>query len=339
MKMYGNIWPLYPEPMLQMQQQLDGLRKPLGSLGKLERIAVQLVGITGSLEYNTMKKAVAVFAADNGVVDERVTSYPRITNLIAQSIIEGKAGISVLAKHAGADVYVFDVGMMGESVPKICNVRVRDGTANMRKAQAMSYQDAVNAVITGQRAAYRLIDSGYSLIAVGEIGIGNTTPASAILKVLSDGQLEIIVGRGAGLSDEGLELKKRVIAEAIALHKPNKQDMFDVLSKVGSLDIAAMAGFYIGAAERRTPTVIDGFISSVAALVAYNMNPLAKSYMIASHGSAEPGSKTVFKELGLEPMLMMDMRLGEGTGAALAFYVIEAAMKIPNEMGNLSEIL
>ena len=234
---------------------------------------------------------------------------------------------------------VVDLGLETD-VPSegIINRKIRRGTPNFVNEPAMTREEAIRAIEIGIEVTQQAIDDGYQLIGTGEVGIANTTTSSAVLYAMTNESLDLVVGRGAGLTDDALQRKKDVVRKGVEKHQPDPNDPFDILSKVGGYDIAGMAGTFLGAASRRTPVVIDGFISGVAALIACKLCPEAKSYMIPSHGSAEPGAAIVLRELGMEPMLLMNMRLGEGTGAALAFHLIDAAMYMINHQGTFDEI-
>ncbi len=327
-KIIAGITPVGRESMERAKIRMDSLTKPLGSLGEIEGIAIRLCGIADSLKPDVSKKAVIVMAADNGVCDEGVTAYPReVTALMAKGMAEGTAGVAVFAKVVGADLIVYDLGManpIGHSA--IINKRIRPGTANIAEGPAMTRVETVRAIKTGVEAIFHAMDNGYRLIATGEVGIGNTTTASAVMSVLGGISPQLTTGRGAGLDDAGLLDKIKVVERAITVNMPDPEDAIDVLSKVGGLDIAAMAGMYLGAAYRRVPIVIDGFISSVAALAAAKLNPLSLEYMFPSHLSDEKGCALALKTLGYKPYFDLGMRLGEGSGAVLMFYIIEAAV-------------
>lgn len=335
-----NIGPLDSDAMQKAAARLDSLTKPIGSLGVLEDLAIQLAGITGDVMPKVENKMVIVMAGDHGVVEEGVSAAPQlVTSQMVYNFLNGGAGINVLSRCADAQVKVVDVGVADPTLvnANLISRKVRLGTANMAKGPAMSREEALQAIQVGVEVAVGEIDQGINLLATGEMGIGNTTPSSAILGVYSNATLSSIVGRGVGLNDEGLLNKIRVIETAIMVNKPDPADPIDVLSKVGGLEIAGMTGLFLGAAARKVPIVIDGFISGAAALIAYKLAPQVKDYMIASHLSEEPGHKLVLEAIGLEPMLRMRLRLGEGTGAALAFNIIEAATRIMSEMATFEE--
>jgi nicotinate-nucleotide--dimethylbenzimidazole phosphoribosyltransferase len=339
-KTLDAIRPLDQDAIGRAQERLDNLLKPRGSLGKLEEIAKQLAGITGVAGAQIAKKTIIVMCADNGVTEEGVSSYPSaVSTLVAGSMIRGLSAVSVLARHAGAEIIVVDIGLSGDVEDgRVVNRKIRRGTSNMAKGPSMTREEAVRAVETGIEIAHAAIADGADILGVGEVGIGNTTTSSAVLHVLTGAGLDGIVGRGAGLSDEGLERKKNVIRRSIELNRPDQHDAMDILAKVGGFDLCGLTGCYLAAAAARVPIVIDGFIAGVAALVASALHPGTRSYMLSSHASAEPGAVVVSAGLGLYPILALDMRLGEGTGCALAFQVIEAAVKLLNEMGTFGDI-
>lgn len=335
----NNIKPLDEEAMKAAQERQNQLTKPAGSLGVLEEISVKLAGITGNVINDVDKKTVVVMAGDHGVTDEGVSAFPKeVTPQMVMNFVHGGAAINVLARHAGAQVVVVDVGVDAEiDNPSVISMKVKNGTDNFAKGPAMTRDEAVRALEVGIEVAYQQIDGGVKLLATGDMGIGNTTPSSAILLALTGKPVDGLVGRGTGIGNGDLDRKKKVIADAIDLLHPDKNDAIDVLAKVGGLEIAGLAGLIFGAASRRVPVIIDGFISSAAALVAGRISPMSANYMIASHVSVEPGHRLILEELGLKPMLHMDMRLGEGTGAALAMTLVEAATRIIKEMATFAE--
>ncbi|SFL13553.1 nicotinate-nucleotide-dimethylbenzimidazole phosphoribosyltransferase [Paenibacillus sp. 1_12] len=332
------IQPVDVEAVQAAADHLDQLTKPPGSLGKLEELAKQLAGITGITVPKIGKKAVIVMAADHGVCEEGISAFPsEVTQQMVMNFCSGGAAVNVLARQAGADVICVDIGVNAQlEHPLLYSRKVRFGTANMAKGPAMSEQEAFQAIHTGIKLVEELVAQGYTLFATGEMGIGNTTASSALLAVLTEEAVEHTVGRGTGIDDERLRHKQAVIARAIELNQPNKDNPLDVLAKVGGLEIAGLTGVILGAALHRCPIVIDGFISSAAALVASRIAPLSVYYMIASHQSQEKGHECLLKAIGLSPMLHMDMRLGEGTGALLAFPIIESAIKIMMEMATFA---
>lgn len=340
-KTIAGIKPAYEESMKEAAERLDKLAKPIGSLGKLEDLAVKISGMTGKQNTSFEKKVTIIMAADNGVVEEGVSSCPpAVTTIQTINFLKGVTGICVLSKHAGADIRVVDIGIASDlEYPGLIGRKIRKGTSNMSKGPAMSREEAVKAIETGIEMVSQLVKEGYSLFGTGEMGIGNTSTSSAAAMAFLGCSVEEAVGKGAGLTEEGYSNKKSVIERAISVNKPDPKDPIDVLSKVGGFDIAGMTGCFLGAAYHRVPIVVDGFISSVAALAAYRINPLVKDFIIPSHCSEEPGFSLVMKKIGLKPMLDLNMRLGEGSGCPLAFNIIEAAEAIISEMATLEEAM
>jgi nicotinate-nucleotide--dimethylbenzimidazole phosphoribosyltransferase len=319
--------------------RLDNLTKPLGSLGRLEDIVVQLAGITGDIFPKIDKRMVIIMCADNGVVEEGVAQAPKsVTSTVTRNFLKGFTGINVFTRLEGAGIKIVDIGIDDDiDCPGILNRKIRKGTYNIVKGSAMSREEAVKAIETGIEIVGEMKGSGINLLGTGEMGIGNTTTSSAIAAVLTGGSVEQLTGKGAGLTKDGLEKKINVIKCAIEINKPNPADAIDVLAKLGGFDIAGLAGCFIGAAAYRIPILIDGFISSVAALVAIKIKPEVKNFIFPSHGSAEPGTRIVMEALGKEPMLNLGMRLGEGTGSALAFHLMDAAVAAYKEMGTFGD--
>jgi nicotinate-nucleotide--dimethylbenzimidazole phosphoribosyltransferase len=334
-----DIKPLDKKVMEITTARIDKLIKPIGSLGKLEDLAIQLAGITGSVQNQFSKKCMVVMSADNGIVEEGVACTPQsVTQWQTINMTKGICGISVLSRHAGMDIKIVDIGINADiNNSKILNKKIRKGTSNMAKGPAMSRVEAVDAIEVGIELVRELVESGYQIIGTGEMGIGNTSTSSAILMTFSGLSSDLVVGKGAGLTEEDFKNKKSVIEKVLEINKPHKEDPLEVLSKVGGFDIAGLVGCYLGAAYYRVPIIIDGFISAAAALIAFKINSITKEYMIPSHNSAEPGFKWMMKELGLNPILDLNMRLGEGTGCPLAFNIIEAATKIVAEMATFEE--
>ena len=334
------IGPTDKEIMAKAQKEIDYCLKPPGSLGKLEDIARQIAGITGKVHNEIQKKAIIVMMADNGVYSEGVAMYPQdVTRIGADFVTSGRMGVNFLANYAEADIIAVDIGIQVDvDLPKVVNRKIRYGTANFLKEPAMTRKEAIRAIEVGIEIANKAIDDGYDLIGTGEIGIGNTTASSAVLYGFTQAPIDRVVGRGAGLTDEAYERKKQVIKEAVDRHQPNPKDPLDVLTKVGGLDIAGLAGVYLACAARKIPVVTDGLISNVAALTAMRLHPESVQYMIPSHISFEPGAKLLKEITGLEPMLDMNMRLGEGTGCALVFSIIEAALRMIEEMGTFEAL-
>lgn len=335
-----NIYPLDKASIEMAKQRLDRLIKPAGSLGRMEDICMQLAGIYGQKEFDTTKKVVIAFAGDHGVYAEGIAPDPQnITVLQFPNFTKGICGVGVISKFVGADVVAVDVGInCDEKLEGVLDYKIRKSTDNMAKGPAMSREEAIKALEIGIEVAEECIKKDYKIIGIGEMGIGNTTPSTAIISSITKCDPEEITGIGAGLKKEKLKHKADVIRRSIKLNNPDNKDGIDVLAKVGGFEIGAMAGAILGCSANRTPVVIDGFISYAAALIAYTINPRTRDYMISSHISAEQGSKKALELLSLKPILNMDMRLGEGTGAALAFNIIEAANYTYKNMATFDEI-
>jgi len=314
------------------------IAKPLGSLGALEDAITAIAALTGNAKIDIKRRAVLVMCADNGVVEEGVTQTGQeITALVAGNLLRGDTSVCKMAAVAGADVIPVDMGMITR-VDGLVDCHVADGTQNFTRGPAMTREQAEQAVNAGIRLVKECKEKGYTLIATGEMGIGNTTTSSAIAAVLLSMPVRDVTGRGAGLSDEGLVRKISAIERGIALNEPDKNDPFDVLSKLGGFDIAGMTGVFLGGAIYRVPVIIDGFISAVSALVAARMAPLSKCAMLASHISAEPAAIAILKELGVKPLICAGMRLGEGTGAVCAMPLLDLALSVYEGMSTFDDI-
>ncbi|GAB4543571.1 MAG: nicotinate-nucleotide--dimethylbenzimidazole phosphoribosyltransferase [Thermodesulfovibrionia bacterium] len=324
------------------ERRLDRLTKPKGSLGRLEEFAKRLVAITGDEMPSLDKKAIFTFAGDHGVAEEGVSAFPKeVTQQMVLNFIKGGAGINVLARHAGADVIVVDIGIDGDlshiEGEGFIKRKVVNGTGNITKGPAMTRQEAEECIDIGIDIAWEYADRGYKIFGTGDMGIANTTPSSAITAVLTGRTVEEVTGRGTGI-DEGAWMRKvKVIKDAISVNRPDPSDPIDVLSKVGGAEIGGIAGLILGAASRMVPVVIDGFISTAGALIAYMIEPKTGDYMFASHCSQEVGHKAQLEKIDLRPILDLDLRLGEGTGSALAMLMIEAGLKIYKEMATFGE--
>ena len=329
-----QIEPLNQEVMKTAQKKLDLLSKPIGSLGKLEDLCIQLAGIYECVQFDLEPKVVIGFAGDHGVYEEGVAKDPQwITKAQIPNFAKGVCAVGTLAQFMNADVVAVDVGVKCEEpLEGVLDYKIRQGTSNMAKGPAMTREEAIRSVEIGIEVAKKTLEKGYKLLAIGEMGIANTTPTSAIVSVFAGCEPKEVTGKGAGLSPEGVLHKAEVIRKAIELNKPNKEDAIDVLSKVGGFEIGAMTGAILGAAEMRIPVVLDGFISYAAAILAKALCPISTSYMIASHYSAEPGTVKATQLLEMEPMLHLDMRLGEGSGGILIFQLLEAANYLFNHM-------
>ena len=330
------IRPLDEFAMNEARERQAQLAKPPGSLGRLEDLSVQLAGITGQVHNKIEKKHLLVFAADNGVVEEGVSSAPQSVTLMQTiNLTRHKTGASTLCKHFGCGITVCDVGVNADiKEPKVLNKKIAYGTQNIVKGPAMTREQAEQAILTGIQLAQ---STDADVLGVGEMGIGNTTSSAAVLSVLLEASVEDVTGRGGGITDQSFLKKKQVIKDAIAINQPDKNDVIDVLSKVGGFDIAAMCGAFIGAAMTRRPVVIDGFISAVAALCAYKLCPNVKGYLIPSHASYEIGYKLAMDAMDLQPLFLLGMRLGEGSGCPLAFEILDAACAIINDMATFDQ--
>ena len=335
-----NIYPLDTRFMEQAQARQDRLIKPQGSLGKLEDISIQLAGIYGSKYFDTTKKIVLSFACDHGVYEEGVApNNQNITLLQSMNFPKKINGVGTISKFVGSDVQLIDVGInCDEPIEGVIDCKIRKSTSNMAKGPAMTRQEAIRAIEIGIEMSEKYIQEDYKVIGIGEMGIANTTPSAAIISVIAGCDPQEVTGMGAGLKKELLQHKAQVIRTAIEINQPNPTDGIDILQKVGGFEIGSMAGVILGCSANRVPVVLDGFISYAAALIAVNINPRCKDYMIASHYSAEPGAKKALELLGLDPFLKMDMRLGEGSGAALAFNMIEAANYVYKNMLTIDEV-
>lgn len=329
-----NIKELDLEAINEVKNYQNKLTKPQGSLGILEELSIQLSGITGEKCPDIGKKAVVIMAADHGVVAEGISAFSsEVTPQMVNNFIQGGAAINVLSRHTESDVFVVDVGVAADiEHPKVLSYKVKYGTENMVRGPAMTKMEAIQALEVGIKVANDLTGKGYRMLATGEMGIGNTTASSALAAAFLEVPAVEVTGKGTGIQGETIKHKAKVIDGAIALNQPNPKEPIDVLAKVGGLEIAALAGLILGAAAQRIPVVIDGFISSAAALVSWKIAPRSIGYMIASHCSAEMAHRKLLQYIGLKPVLELKMRLGEGTGAVLAFPLIEAAVKIVKEM-------
>ena len=330
----AQIGPLDQRAMEEAQRRWDSIAHPLNSLGLLERDIVHIAGITGSADMDLSKKAVVVMCADNGVVAQGVTQTGQdVTAIVTENMSKGDTSVCCMSRVAGAEVIPVDIGVArpvtGERILQRC---VRRGTANMTRGPAMGREEAERAVLTGAELVGELKARGYRLLATGEMGIGNTTTSSAVVSVLLGRSPAEVTGRGAGLSTEGYHKKIRAIETAVEVNCPDPADALDVLYKVGGLDLAGLAGVFLGGAYHRVPVLIDGFISSAAALIAASLCPAAKGYMLASHASNEPAGRMVLEALGAAPFLYAEMCLGEGTGAVAVMPLLEMGAAVYREM-------
>lgn len=339
------IYPTIPEiddiAAQKAKVRQKNLTKPPESLGRLEEISIQLAGMKADPLPAVDRKAVIVMAADHGVALEGVSAFPvEVTPQMVMNFLNGGAAINVLARQAGASVTIVDIGVASDFDPSLSGLlhrKVAHGTRNMAKGPAMTREEAEKAITVGMDVLVQVAEKGLDLVATGDMGIGNTTPSAAIVAVMTGLPVAKVTGRGTGLNDSGLARKIKIIKQAIALNKPNPNDALDVLCKVGGLEIAGLAGVMIAAASRRIPVVVDGFISTAAAMIAVGLVPDVKNYLFGAHNSVEIGHRAMLKHLGLNPLLDLNLRLGEGTGAVLAFHLIEAASRILREMATFAE--
>ena len=335
-----QIQPVDPQWLEKAQARLNRLTKPLGSLGRLEELAARYVMITGEIKPAVPRGAVFTFAADHGVALEGVSAYPReVTSQMVMNFLRGGAGVNVLARHAGINVKVVDIGVDYDfgMVPELIARKVMRGTRNLLFEPAMTRVQAEQSVMVGMELASQAIQDGIGLIGTGDMGIGNTTPSAAITSVMTGQSVAEVTGRGTGIDDIGYARKVSVILQALDLHRPDCTDALDVLAKVGGLELGGLAGLMLGAAATRVPVVLDGFIAGAAALIAVGLQPRCREYLIASHRSVERGHQAIMDHLGLKPILDLDLRLGEGTGACLGMSLVSAAIKIYTEMATFDE--
>jgi nicotinate-nucleotide--dimethylbenzimidazole phosphoribosyltransferase len=335
-----SIPPLFTDVQEAARIRQSMLTKPAGSLGQLEDLSIQLAAITGQLRPSLVNKAVIVMAGDHGVAAEGVSAFPsEVTPQMVLNFLHGGAAISVLARQASARVVVVDMGVASDiaPLPGLHIHKIARATQNMAVGAAMTRPQAEEAIRVGLQLVEQESTQGLDLVATGDMGIGNTTPSSAIVAAITKRPVAEVTGRGTGVDDAGLAHKIQIIERAMAVNQPDPNDALDVVSKVGGFEIAGLAGVIIGAAARRVPVVIDGFISGAAALIAAGLVPEVRPYLIAAHQSVEIGHQAILKHLGLRPLLNLNLRLGEGTGAALAFHLVEAAVRILNEMATFAE--
>lgn len=331
-----EVLPLNRGTMTAAEEYQARLAKPPGSLGRLEEISIQLAGITGRVHNALNKKQLLVFAADNGVVAEGVSSAPQsVTKQQTINLMRGKTGAAVLAKHFGCGLTVCDVGVNADIYEStVLNRKIAYGTQNICTGPAMTREQTLQAILTGAEIA-RTVDA--DVIGVGEMGIGNTTTSSAVLAVLLGADVEAVTGRGGGITEESFRKKKAVIRTAIEVNRPDRDDVVGVLSKVSGFDLAAMCGAFLGAAAARRPAVIDGLISAAAALCAVRLCPNVRGYLVPSHASFEIGYRLAMEAMDLRPLFDLGMRLGEGSGCPLAFQVLDAACAVINDMATFDE--
>ena len=334
----NRITPINSEVMLLAKSHWDSIGKPLGSLGKLEELTIQIAGIQNTPRFNIDKRALIIMCADNGVVAEGVTQTGQeVTAIVAENFLDEKTCVALMCKKNSVDIYPIDIGMSVDT-PRVEKHKIAYGTGNIALGPAMTMHQAIDAIDVGIKKVSFLNSKGYNLIATGEMGIGNTTTSSAITAVLLNMPVEVVTGKGAGLSDDGLKRKIEVIKRAIEINSPNSEDPIDVLYKLGGYDIAGLVGVFLGGAIYRVPILIDGFISAVAALLAMRINPICKEYMLASHISKEPATQAVLHALEKESILDADMHLGEGSGAVAIIPLLDVATDIYYKMSTFEEI-
>jgi nicotinate-nucleotide--dimethylbenzimidazole phosphoribosyltransferase len=335
-----TIEPADREALKRAKARLDRLTKPVESLGRLEELAARYVAITREERPKVPRAAIFTFAADHGVANEGVSAYPSaVTPQMVLNFLRGGAAVNVLASHVGAEVRVVDIGVAHEfgPLPNLIARKVANGTKNFSREPAMSRAEAIKALEVGIELASEAVQSGIGLIGTGDMGIGNTTPSAAITAVMTGQPVAAVTGRGTGIDEEGYQRKMTVIEVALATHRPDPGDPIDVLAKVGGLEIAGLAGMILGAAAYRVPAVLDGFIAGAAALIAAGLQPRCCDYLIASHRSVERGHQAALDRLGLKPLLDLDLRLGEGTGACLGISLVQASIKILTQMATFDE--
>lgn len=336
----ARIAPPDADLLHQTQTRLDNKTKPPGSLGRLEEFARKVVAISGKPAPDLAKKVIFTFAGDHGVVEEGVSAFPKeVTPQMVLNILRGGAGVNVLARHAGAEVRVVDVGVDFdfEDCPGLLHKKVARGTRNLAKGPAMTREETLAALAVGIELADQCKAEGVGLVGTGEMGIGNTTPSSAMIAAIGGFSPQQVTHRGTGINDQALQIKIAAIQKGLDLNRPDPADPLDVLTKVGGLEIAAIAGLVLGCAANRIPVVVDGFISTAGALIASELHPQVRDYLFAAHESVEVGHRFMLERIGARPILGLDLRLGEGTGGALAMQLIEAGVKILLEMATFEQ--
>lgn len=344
-KIIEGIQPVKRQWIQKARRRTARLVMPTRALGRLHEISEQLCGIRQTLEPTIHQKTILVMAADHGVVEEGVSAYPQeVTPAMVRTFLAGGAGINAISSQVGADVWVVDMGVMTDvdtsglkDAGRLVVEKIGQGTANFARGPAMSQRDAEKALLIGFNQASTLIERGADILGTGDMGIGNTTPAAAVGAVLTGASLAEMVGRGTGVDDDGLARKRDIVRRGIEINHPDREDGLDVLAKVGGFEIGGIAGCILAGAFHRRAVVIDGFISTAGALIADALCPTVKDYLFAGHCSAEPGHRLMLKHLGLDPILDLGMRLGEGTGAALAMGVIESAVRMFKEVLTFEE--
>lgn len=336
-KILQGIEPLDKESMKNSKAYIDSLAKPLGSLGTLETLGIQLSGITKKVKNSFKKRCVIIMCSDNGVVEEGIASAPQYVTLAqTKHFIKGGTGVAALAKENGTELIVVDIGINSdEKIEGVIDRKIRKGTNNLFKEDSMTYEEAIKSIEIGIEMAKKVKEDGFEIVGVGEMGIGNTTTSSAVLSLLINKDVDLVVGKGGGLTDKDFIKKKRVIKKAV--ERVKSENPIEILKSVGGFDIGGMVGVFLGCAYYKIPVVVDGFISVVSALLACKINPLVKEYLIPSHKSYEIGYNLAMESLGLKPILNLNMRLGEGSGCPIAFSVIDFSMAMINNMGTFED--
>ena len=340
-----GIKPVDQEWIQKAQERTAQLVMPTRALGRLHEISEQLCGIQQTLEPSINQKSILVMVGDHGVVEEGVSAYPQeVTPAMVQTFLAGGAGINAISRQVGADVWVVDMGIIPQldvtglkGADRLLVEKVGNGTANFTKGAAMSRRDAEKTLLIGFQQASKLMQAGADILGTGDMGIGNTTPSAAIGAVITGATLDEMVGRGTGVDDAGLARKREIVRRGIEVNKPNPENGLDVLAKVGGFEIGGIAGALLAGAFHRRAVVVDGFISTAGALIAHALCPTIKDYLFAGHCSEEPGHRIMLEYLGLEPILDLGMRLGEGTGATLAMGVMEGAVRMFKEVLTFEE--
>ncbi|UNK17578.1 nicotinate-nucleotide--dimethylbenzimidazole phosphoribosyltransferase [Paenibacillus sp. N3/727] len=334
MERIGEIRGLDQAAIQAAKSHISNLTVPPGSLGKLEAMAIQLAGITGVVKPSFDRREVIIMAGDHGVCEEGVSAFPQeVTPQMIHNFLAGGAAVNVLARQAGAEVVCVDIGVNSElSHPELLSRKIRYGTANMAQGPAMTYEEAIQSILVGVKVVEDAVRRGVQLFITGEMGIGNTTASSAVTCALSNIPVSDAVGRGTGIDDSRLQHKIAVVEQALKVNAPDALDPIDVLAKVGGLEIGGLVGVILGSAVNGCPVIIDGFISSAAALLAKAICPTSADYMIVSHVSHEQGHRQLLHELNLRPALELDLRIGEGTGGVLCLHLVDAACRIVSEM-------
>jgi nicotinate-nucleotide--dimethylbenzimidazole phosphoribosyltransferase len=339
-KIIAGIKPINETFVKTAYKRIDNLTKPKESLGRLEEIAAKLYAVYGGKMPKKLQKAVYVFAGDHGVTAQGVSAYPKdVTYQMVFNFLSGGAAINVLSRHAGADVYVVDAGVDFDfgKAKGLIHKKAGRGTKDFTLGPAMTEKEAVACIMNGFDIAAAAIKKGYNLLAPGDMGIGNTTASSAVLKAATGANTKTLVGYGTGIDDKGLKIKIAAVDRAMEINKPKSNDALDILKKVGGFEIGSICGFILGCAYHKTPVVVDGFISSAGAALAYLFSKNCRDYLFFSHSSVEKGHKVFYDFIQDKPIFDLNLRLGEGTGAALAFSIIEASAKIYNEMATFEE--